>query len=120
MTLFQNSVLLNYLEQLQHKNLLWLYRNSIVHEFRIPGSGQEPISSMIENPCYQAISTFSGNNSKDFKIVHRNFELHYPISFLKKMCQESLQSIAQEYRDKGKSPFTVYSEGEYWIPNFNE
>jgi len=108
------------LEKLQHKNLLWLYRNSIVHEFRIPGSGKETISFMIENPCYQAISIFFGNNIKDFKIVHKNFELHYPINFLKQMCKESLYSIAQEYRDKGESPFKVYSEGEYWIPKFNE
>jgi len=69
------------------------------------------------------MSTFIGD---DFKIVHKNFELHYPIDFFKQMCQESLHSIAQEYRNKGKgegegeSPFKVYSEGEYWLPKFNE
>ena len=109
------------LEQLQHKNLLWLYRNSLVHEYRIPGAGTEPISRHWTDPCYQEMSTFIGD---DFKIVHKNFELHYPIDFFKQMCQESLHSIAQEYRNKGKgegeSPFKVYSEGEYWLPKFNE
>ena len=108
------------LEQLQHKNLLWSYRNSLVHEYRIPGTGTEPIFRKFNNPCYQEISTFAGDNIEDFKIVHKNFELHYPIDFFKKMCQESLHSIVKEYRNKGESPYQVYTEGEYWIPKFNE
>lgn len=109
------------LEQLQHKNLLWLYRNSLVHEYRILGGGMEPtISFRSSNPSYHGKSTLTGDNIEDLKIVHKNFELHYPIYFFKKMCQESLNSVAKEYRDKGKSPYKVYAEGEYWIPKFNE
>jgi len=108
------------LDKLEHKNLLWEYRCSLVHEYRIPGAGTEPISRRLVDPCYQEMSTFIVDNIKDFKIVHKNFELHYPIDFFKQMCQESLYSIANEYRNKGESPFKVYSEGEYWIPEFNE
>jgi len=108
------------LDKLQHKNLLWLYRNSIVHEYRIPGAGMEPISLRLTNPCYQEIFTFLGDDLKSLKIGHKNFELHYPIKFFKQICEESLHSIASEYRDKNESPFSVYSEGEYWIPEFND
>ena len=108
------------LDKLQHKNLLWLYRNSIVHEYRIPGGGTEPISLRLTNPYYQEIFTFLGDDFKTLKIGHKNFELHYPINFFKQICEESLHSIAKEYRGKRESPFNIYSEGEYWIPEFND
>ena len=107
-------------KQLRHKNLLWLYRNSLVHEYRIPGDGIEPISRQLHNPCYQEIFTVSEDNMEDLKIVHKNFELLYPIDFFRQICEECLYSIADEYRIKNESPYEVYSEGEYWIPKFNE
>jgi len=52
--------------------------------------------------------------------LRKSFELHYPIDFFKQLCEECIHSVAKEYKDKGESPFKVYSEGEYWIPEFNE
>lgn len=108
------------LEKLQHKSLLWLYRNSLVHEYRIPGGGMEPISHLRDKPYYQEIFTFVGCEIKNLQIEHKNFELHYPISFFKQICEDCLHSIAGEYREKNTSPFEIYSEGEYWIPEFND
>ena len=113
------------LYQLQHLNLLWLYRNSLVHEYRIPGMGQEWQSEStlernphLNNPYYQEVSVMDPEDKK-VKITNR-WELIYPTDFFLQITKSALTNIAEFHKQNKSSPFAAYPEGSYWIPPFNE
>ena len=113
-------------DQLQHKHLLWLYRNKMVHEYRIPGLWREEwqAESVLENnphltnPYYQEVSVVEPEDEK-MKITNR-WELVYPTDFFLWITETAIANIAEFHERNGSSPFAAYSEGSYWIPPFNE
>ena len=109
-----------HLTQLQHKNLFWLYRNSLVHEYRIPGRGAEWTAELGSDPYYQEVA-FIEEFSRDTGIRFTNrWELVYPTGFFLQLTQAALTNIAEFHQRNASSPFAAYSEGSYWIPAFNE
>jgi hypothetical protein len=108
------------LEHFQHKHLLWLYRNSLVHEYRTPGRGSERTARLETDPYYQEVSNIS-ELSPDFGMKFTNrWELVYPTGFFLQVARSALSSIAEFHKQKNTSPFAAYSEGTYWIPSLNE
>lgn len=98
-----------------HRNLLWMYRNKLAHEFRLPGKGAESVFRMEFEPYYQEVSTITEIDSVDgFKFSNR-WELIYPTGFFVKIAKETLESICEQYRINGNSPFLSYQEGSSWL-----
>ncbi len=105
--------------QLKHEYLLWLYRNSVVHEYRNPGRGVELGQYVPEYAFYQEMATVSTINEKEFKFTS-NWELVYPYRFFINLCREAVDVVSQLHNENKTCPFQAYSEGTFWLPNFNE
>ncbi|MGO3423307.1 MAG: hypothetical protein ACTIMZ_12760 [Pseudoalteromonas distincta] len=105
--------------QLKHEYLLWLYRNSVVHEYRNPGRGVELGLYVPEYAFYQEMATVSKIDEKEFKFTSL-WELVYPYRFFINLCKEALDVVSLLHNKNKTSPFQAYSEGTFWLPNFNE
>nr|WP_321239390.1 hypothetical protein [uncultured Tolumonas sp.] len=105
--------------QLKHEYLLWLYRNSVVHEYRNPGNGIELGRCIPENAFYQEVSTVS--SFAESKMTFTNhWELVYPQKLFVNLCRNAIEVACKHHLNKKSNPFSSYSEGTYWLPDFNE
>ena len=107
-------------EKLQHKNLLWIYRNTLVHEYRIPGRGSEISARGQTVPFYQQVAQVKDVHPETGLIFTDHWELVYPTGFFLQLSNEILQKVADHHLRERSSPFAAYSDGSYWIPKFNE
>jgi len=106
-------------ELLTHSNMLWLYRNSMVHEYSKPGRGSESPFRREHNPYYQKLQTFIGITPQDTAIWHENWEMVYPTAFITDIVRKVLEGVCDDFRSQNTSPFSFYSEGTYWNPKLN-
>ncbi|PTB99847.1 hypothetical protein C9993_00705 [Marinobacter sp. Z-F4-2] len=98
-----------------HKNLLWMYRNKLAHEFRLPGAGAESAFRTEFDPYYQEVSTVSGVDPVSGLVFNNRWELVYPTGFFVQIVKRSLDNICTDYRASGTSPFLSYQEGSLWL-----
>lgn len=101
------------LESLQHYQLLYSYRNSLVHELRIPGYGMEFDEDL--EPFYHKVSDVNENN----KIITKSIELVYPSGFFNNLLKESLENYSIYMKANNLNPYDYYSFGTYWINELN-
>ena len=106
--------------RLQHKHLLWLYRNSLVHEYRLPGRGAERYNLRDSSAYYQQVAELEGLSPEVGLQFSNRWELIYPTGFFKRLAEQVLQCVAEFHLSNGTSPFEAYSEGSYWIPAYND
>lgn len=100
------------LEYLQHANLAYTYRNSLVHELRHPGHINE--GGGLREPFYMSL-THLDHKSHPLD----TWELIYPEKFLKKLCIDILRNVETELRKKHIDPISFYSFGTYWLSELN-
>jgi hypothetical protein len=105
------------MDQFCHKNLLWCYRNFLMHEYRNPGRGVEGKDD--NEPFYQELKTVKGIGESGLKFTC-NWELVYPTFFFRDIASSSLQKLVEHKSAINESPFSNYLEGTYWIPKLNE
>lgn len=98
-----------------HRNLLWMYRNKLAHEFRLPGAGAESAFRTELEPYYQEVSTVSGVDPVSGLVFSNRWELVYPTGFFVQIAKRVLESICADYRASGTSPFLSYQEGSLWL-----
>lgn len=101
------------LELLQHFNLLYAYRNSLVHELREPGYGME-FNEDEEYPYYHSRTIINGDREE------RRIELVYPVSFFRKIAATCVANLDIYLRNSGLDPYDYYKFGTYWIAELNE
>jgi hypothetical protein len=106
-------------EQLTHKHLFWLYRNSLVHEYRNPGNGVERISNGENVPFYHELSTITSLSNEGLQFTN-NWELVYPFGFFRELCLVAAKNVSTMHANNNTSPFSAYISGTYWFPTFNE
>lgn len=87
-----------------HANLLYTYRNDLVHEFREPGYGLE-ISNDNTTPYYHGMTNLQG---------HDTWELVYPIGFFMYIVKCSLDSLKHYLKDNNLDPYSLYEFGSLW------
>ncbi len=75
------------LVSLQHFQLLYSYRNTLVHELRTPGCGME-FGEDDQDPFYHQSSTIGENG-----FVPTSVELVYPWKFLHRLCDTALDQL---------------------------
>ncbi len=97
-----------------HAQLLYQYRNHLVHEFRVPGYGWE-VDRTVE-PFYQKQVT---KLAADLKPLAERWELVYPLKFLLELCRTSLARLSKALLEEGRRPFSGRLEGSYWIRSLN-
>ena len=101
------------LESLQHFNLLYAYRNSLVHELREPGYGAE-FDEDEKNPYYHSRTIIDGDREK------RRIELVYPVNFFRKIVETCISNLDIYLKDNQLDPYDYYKFGTYWIAELNE
>lgn len=101
------------LHSLQHYNLLYTYRNSLVHEMRIPGYGVDFGDNNM--PYYHLMTKLSPEQ----KIDSSSVELIYPSAFLHSICESSLDSLKDYYISNDLNPWDSFTFGTYWLEELN-
>lgn len=97
------------IEWLTHYNLLYNYRNSVIHEMRRPPDGIEHKDD--KDPYY--LSVPSRGEKED------HWELVYPLSFFHELCTTGLTHLKKYLEDNHLNPYEYFDFQEYWIPDLN-
>ena len=101
------------IEYLQHSYLFYSYRNIMVHEFRYPGDGEEPVLENDEDPFY--ISVLNVDNEKD-----EAWKLVYPVKFFEKLAKNGLKNLKKYLIENNIDPYIPFTFGSYWIDELNK
>jgi hypothetical protein len=84
----------------QYKELYYLYRNTLIHEFREPGIGTDLFLN-DDSPYYHS------RGSDPWQLI-------FPVGFLKRLCLESLDGLAKHLQDNHLNPYDAYKFGSMW------
>lgn len=97
------------IEFLQHVNLFYRYRNTMVHELRTPGYGMELPGD--PSPFYHSMT--------DTDTQQNTWELAYPLQFYEKLCEDAIDKLKDYYLKDRIDPYSCYLFGTYWIEELN-
>jgi hypothetical protein len=97
-------------EALQHCNLFYSYRNSLIHEFRELGRGIE--SKTDDSPYY---ISFSYLEEPDEEV----WELTYPVTFFENILINCISELKKYLIQNKINPYNSYQFGTYWIDELN-
>lgn len=92
------------LVQSRHFELLYKYRNFIVHEFREPGYAMEAFADGGEAPAYHS---YLGPGAK--------WRLLYPVGFFRARASAALISLEQYFRTHGIDPYSRVAPSDTWF-----
>lgn len=95
---------------LQHVNLFYRYRNSLVHELRKPGYGMEFTGDI--DPFYHSMT--------DSDTKQKSWELAYPMKFYDNLCESAINNLKEYYLKDRIDPYSCYTFGTYWIEELNK
>jgi hypothetical protein len=98
-----------YFSRFTQSNLLYKYRNALVHE-SLMKSGNFP-SSGIDEPYYVA---FYGSGSNSDGEPTPDWVLYYPECFLENLCQESILTCRKYLITNGIDPYKPDNNPEFW------
>lgn len=101
------------LKRLRHVELLYEYRNYLVHESRQPTMGFEEADDI--HPFYESVnehSTVFGGKAPEWHLV-------YTSGFLDQLCRTCLGSLEQYLKKNKKDPYSTFRDGWYVVEQFN-
>lgn len=98
-------------ESLQHCNLLYAYRNSLIHELRIPGFD---IGYGKTEPYY--INTNKIGSESDEAV----WELTYPYNFIINLAITCLDNLKKYLIANNINPYSAFTYGNYWLEELNK
>lgn len=101
------------LVSLQHYQLLYAYRNFLVHELRTPGYGME--FGDDEEPFYHRMSTIAHDDT----VMPSSVELVYPWRFLHRLCDTAVEQLGQYFLANELNSYSSLVFGSYWIRELN-
>lgn len=107
--LIENIEQMRELNKFTHINLLWSYRNILVHEARKPGYGMALSSD--DEPFYHSMDYMNGN----FQVVRWGWELVYPENFYSKITQNCIDNLEKYLVANNQNPYDSYKFGSSWI-----
>ncbi len=105
------------LQSLQHVQLLYTYRNSLVHELRELGYGVEDEQDL--EPYYISVTLFGPGNEGNIDAAEETWELTYPLRFFANLCARSLDALEAHLRRDQLDPYASYRFGTYWLTALN-
>ncbi len=92
-----------------HSNLLYAYRNHLIHEFREPGRGTE-LDQRDTSPYYFRMTHISLCGSSEFE----TWELVYPLGFFIILAESCLLKLKQHLLQNDLNPYSFYEFGTVW------
>ena len=92
-----------------HLNLLYAYRNHLIHEFREPGRGME-MDQRDTSPYYHRMTHLSSNGSDETE----TWELVYPLGFFVTLAESCLLKLKQHLLKNDLDPYSFYEFGTVW------
>ena len=103
------------LESLQHVNLFYEHRNSLVHEFRMLGllSGSTLFSR--DEPYYSALLHDVDSTGAEIE----TWELQYPLEFYKRITEKCLTNVSSYLQRNQIDPISFFTSGSFWIRELN-
>jgi hypothetical protein len=93
----------------RHDSLLWIYRNSVVHEFREPGYPW-PFPE-THTPHYIHMTDVAG---AQLGRRPETWELSYPVFWLEGLVRSVLAGLASHCNAHGLNPYDAYQFGSLW------
>lgn len=101
------------IKSFKHLNLLWVYRNSLVHELRSPGYGMEFDDD--DSPFYHIV-TGVGDGERNNK---SKIELCYPTMFFYSLASKIIENMKVYFEKSDLNPYASFRFGTYWIDELN-
>jgi hypothetical protein len=102
------------LPALTHVNLLYTYRNALVHELRMLGYGMD-FSDTGEVPYYHGSSKIDENA----ELILKTVELVYSWRFLRNLCTTGITETRRYLTENGLNPYDSFAFGTYWLKELN-
>jgi hypothetical protein len=96
------------LRESTHSNLLYVYRNHLIHEFREPGHGKE-MDQGEESPYYHSLTNLTAGRTNK-----QTWELVYPLGFFTRVVFSSLESLHEYLLKNDLDPYSFYEFGTIW------
>ena len=93
-----------YVNNSRYAELLYTYRNHLLHEFREPGHGMD-VGADITTPYYLGMDHLTGQSS---------WELVFPIQFLQSLCEGCINGLEVYLIANGLNPYDAYQFGTMW------
>ncbi len=94
----------------QHVHLLYTFRNSLVHEFRLPGIDFNMWNT--DEPYYIHFNKFGG---EEREFDESSWQLQFPVKFVRRLCQISMRNLEDFLRDNNIDPIIAFRSSTYWI-----
>lgn len=101
------------LESLQHVQLLYSFRNAVVHSFRPLGTDFEMPEDV--EPYYLSVSDSEGESPDP----HFHWDLIYPAAFFRALTESVFDNVERHTTDNEIDPIEVLKRGRYWLDPLN-
>lgn len=93
-----------------HLNLLYAYRNHLIHEFREPGQGIET-DQRKKSPHYYPMNHIIQTDEHDER---ESWELVYPLGFFVELVESCLRNLKHYLSENDLNPYSSYKFGTVW------
>lgn len=100
-----------YVSKASYKELLYTYRNYLLHEFREPGNVRDPAIDLGSN-CHTPY--YRDTENSDPSSRGNSWELQFPVQFLCKLCADSINGLKEYLLKNGLNPYDSYKFGSNW------
>ncbi|MDZ5712794.1 hypothetical protein [Jeotgalibacillus haloalkalitolerans] len=95
------------IHNLTHVNLLWKYRNALVHEARSKGAME--LFDGTDYPHYVHFTKMGKNGEWEV------WKISYPIKFFNSLIDKALVNVRETFIDMEHDPRSNYDFGELWV-----
>ena len=102
----------NEIKMFSYAELMYKFRNKVVHEFNRPGHGMEGLSS-DDDVFYHSMTHYND----DMKIEEETWELVFSVRFIAKIVEQSINNVKEYCLLNSINPFNFYYFGKLWVNN---
>lgn len=103
------------LRSLKHKELLYQYRNSLVHTLFPLGMNQRP-----EEPLEPHYEPYTIIDPRDLESEYHFFDLVYPVNFLSNIARNILNNVVKHFKSHGDDSLAEFGRSEiFWKSELN-
>jgi len=95
-----------YVNNARYAELLYTYRNHLLHEFREPGHGMDLGTDLPSTPYYFSMDQLSSGES--------SWELVFPVQFLRDLCEGCINGLTIWLSANNQNPYDGYEFGTMW------
>ena len=95
-----------YVNYARYAELLYTYRNHLLHEFREPGRGPDLGADLPLTPYYLGMDSPNTGQS--------SWELVFPVQFLRSLCKGCINGLATHLSTNNLDPNDAYEFGTMW------